>query len=85
VIPAKVPVTRLQQELTKTVKAGLKQRNMSQGALARKIGITPKHVHEVLRGVASASVVVWDAMLAEAVIDWYESPEVQVDPAIERL
>lgn len=56
-------MTRLQLRLVNLVRNGLSDRAMTQSELAVAVGISDKHMCQLLSGQAVGSLVVWDKML----------------------
>ncbi|GAA1881750.1 helix-turn-helix domain-containing protein [Williamsia serinedens] len=55
----------LRDELAARVKNGLKNQQETQRDLARRMGVSEKHISQVLTGRAGATVEMWDRMLTE--------------------
>jgi transcriptional regulator with XRE-family HTH domain len=53
----------LQEQLTKAVRQGLIERGWSQAELARRAGISEKHLSQMLKGRTEGSLSMWDQLL----------------------
>jgi DNA-binding XRE family transcriptional regulator len=58
-------MTELQLRLVNLIRQGLADANMTQSELAVAIGISDKHMAQLLVGNAAGSLRVWNAMLRE--------------------
>lgn len=58
-------MTELQLRLINLVRNGLNEANMTQSELAVAIGITDKHMSQLLSGNEAGSLRVWNAMLRQ--------------------
>lgn len=68
-------VPPLARELADKVRAGLRVNRRTQAMLARRVGVSQKHVSRVLTGYDDGSVPFWDAMLREA----WAAPDPELD------